>query len=681
MSAPPYQPGTPAPSAQHDPDPTRYLNAPPYPTDRQPGGPPLQSNAADDHQDTQQPTISQNDISDTDGSVLLGGEHRSSAYTNQLHSTYESSSPGYHAQAPVTNNLNIDPALLALGQGARQQPPVQQFNMHPGSQVTFAGSAFQQSFGGNAFQQSLITQGNQMMRLEGIEQPTNDADPMDEGAPMFDESTQIFSDNNSVLTKQDFDSIMSEFGLDSPISTYDFKPPAFGLDSFHDKSNDSRVLMPPPPLPSKALAHNIGNNLQVWTQRDIAHAAGFPDVSSSKFMPNGDDHSVGGTGAIQESSGHSRSSASPAKKRGRSSSDDSRSNVSIDNGGETSHRPPRSTAQRKRVRMSQSSATGSSSESQASSHMSRRESLLAADDSDFKVASGPLQGMSRDEAADLCIKRVNLNVSGADNVNEVKAESEKWIRAIMQSFDDPYNPTPKTKNVDPDGFQEWQKEHHALTMEVFRADSTNKLAEAIATHLYNQVVASHEKGFLVKSSGNSFRHDVLLNCKGRLESIIKALTGLTIIRYDLVTGARVHELVANPDAVFKRKEENKLENDRKKANKEAAEAAKATDKKKPTALTAKNLKAQTANKMKSDNDSSGQGKAAVVEEAIEESSSGSDDPPRPEDLASSTRDVATFITEPKPVNNSDAGGQGELRVVEPAVVNTYDDESSSGSDW
>ncbi|KAM0713115.1 hypothetical protein Q7P35_000567 [Cladosporium inversicolor] len=677
MSAPPYQQGTPAPSAQHDPDPARHLNAPPYPTDRQPGGPPLQSNAAD-HPNTQQHTVSQNNISDTEGPVLLGGEHRSSAYASQLHSTYESSSPGYHAQAPVTNNLNIDPALLALGQGARQQPPVQQFNMHPGSQVTFAGNAFQQSFGGNAFQQSLITQGNQMMRFEGIEQPTNDADQMDEGAPMFHESTQIFSENNSVLTKLDFDPTMPAYGLGSPLSSYDFEPPAFGLDSFRDKSNDSRVLMPPPPLPSKALAHNIGNkNFQVWTQRDIAHAVGFPDVSRSKFMPNGDDHSVGGTGAIQESSGHSRSSASPAKRRGRSSSDDGRSNVSIDNGDENSHRPPRSTAQRKRVRMSQSSATGSSSESQASSHMSRRESLLVADDSDFKVASGPLQGMSRDEAADLCIKRVDLNVSGADNVDEVKVESEKWIRAIMQAFDDPYNPTPKTKNVDSEKFQQWQKEHHALTTQVFRDDPTNKLAEAIATNLYNQVVASHEKGFLVKSSGNSFRHDVLLNCKGRLENIIKALTGLTIIRYDLVTGARVHELVANPDAVFKRKEENKLENDRKKANKAAADAAKATDKKKPSALTAKNLKAQAASKAKSGNKRVGQGESAV----FEESSSGSDDPPDSGALASSTRKVAPHITESKPVNDSEDGGQGELRVVEPAVVATYDDESSSGSDW
>lgn len=181
MSASPYQPNTPAPGAQNNPDPTRHLNAPPYPLpDQLRGRPARQFNAAD--QDTQQPTVSQNDAYETEGSVLFGGNHRSSNYPNQLHSTYDSSSSGYHAQGQVSNSLNVDPALLAMGQGVRPQPPIHQSNMHPGSQVTFAGNAFQQSFGGNAFQQSLITQGNQNMRVEGTEPAANDADQANEDA-------------------------------------------------------------------------------------------------------------------------------------------------------------------------------------------------------------------------------------------------------------------------------------------------------------------------------------------------------------------------------------------------------------------------------------------------------------------------------------------------------------------
>jgi endonuclease V-like protein UPF0215 family len=261
----------------------------------------------------------------------------------------------------------------------------------------------------------------------------------------------------------------------------------------------------------------------------------------------------------------------------------------------------------------------------------------------------------------------------------------------MQAFDDPYNQAPKTKNIKLEEFQRWQREHHALTMEMFEEDPTNRLAEAIATHLYNQVVDSHEKGSLVKSSGTSFIHDCNMKCKDRLEDIIKVLTGLTIIRYDLVTGARVHELVANPDAVFKRKEDNKQENDRKRVKKEAEDATKATDKKKTSAKKAKNGKTETNNKR------SGQSTSAIVEE----SSSGSNDHSDPEAVRPSTL-VANYITQPKPVNSvnddeSSSGPGDEGLAAEPkamassARVSTsatepqpakpvYDEESDSGPD-
>jgi endonuclease V-like protein UPF0215 family len=672
MSAPPYQPSTPAPSAHPDPDPTRHLNAPPYPPpDQQPGRHPLQFNAAD-RQGAQQTTVSQTDVYETQGPVLLGGNQPSSAIPNQLQSTYDSSSQGYHAQGQVTNSLNIDPALLALGQGARQQPAVPQLNFHAGAQVTFAAPAIQQSFAGNAFQQSLITQGNQNMRVEGTEPSANDADQMNEGAPMFEAPNHDFNDNNSFLSKYDLDTMT----------------PAYGLESFHKKPDDSHGLMLPPPLPFKALARNIGNNdYQVFAQQGGVHPTGFSDVFNADPMNSGDNHTVGGASAMQESIRDSRWSASSAKKRGRSSSDDGSSKVST----EGFHKPKRATTKRKRARTSQSTTSVSSSESQVPLSLSRRASLLAADDSDFKVASGPLQGMSRERAAEMCIKRVDLDFTGADNVDEVKAEREKWIHDIMQSFDDPYNPAPKTKNIDLEGFKQWQKEHHALTTEQFREDPTNMLAEAIATHLYNQVVDSHEKGSLVKSSGTSFIHDCNLKCKDRLEDIIKVLTGLTIIRYDLVTGARVHELVANPDAVFKRKEDNKQENDRKRVKKEAEDATKATDKKKTSAKKAKNGKTETNNKH------SGQSTSAIVEE----SSSGSNDHSDPEAVRPSTL-VANYITQPKPVNSvnddeSSSGPGDEGLAAEPeamassARVSTsatepqpakpvYDEESDSGPD-
>jgi hypothetical protein len=503
--------------------------------------------------------------------------------------------------------------------------------MHPGSQVTFAGNAFQQSFGPNAFQHSLITQGNQNMRLEGIEIPANNADQMNVDAHMFETSTHDFIGN----------SFLSKHGFDPTI-------PGYGPKSFDDKLKAS-ILMPPPPLPSKAVAHSpVNNDYVVFAQHGGAHPSPSPDVTSSELMINSGGHSIGGNITMQESSGELRASASQAKKRDRSSSDGGSSNVSIDGS-----KPRGPTTQRKRVRTSQSSGSSayvSSGESQVSISMSRRESLLAADDSDFKVASCPLQGMSPDEAAEMCIKRVNLNISGDDNVDEVKAERDNWLHAILQAFDAPYNNAPKTKNIDLEEFQRWQKEYHALTTEQLRQDPTYRLAEAIATHLYNQVVDSHKKGSLVKSSGNSFRHDEKLKCKARLENIIKAVTGLTIIRFDLVTGARVHELVANPDAVFKRKEENKLENDRKKVKKDAADAAKAKNTEKATALTQENVKTNASNIAKAGNKRRGKSKPAIVEED-EESNSKPDDSSDSEALPSSTRNVSTPVPEPDPVND------------------------------
>lgn len=536
----------------------------------------------------------------------------------------------------MANSLNIDPALLALGQGVSPQPPIHQFNMHPGSQVTFAGNAFQQSFGGNAFQQSLNTQGNQNMRVEGTEPPANNADQANEDAHMFDAST---SDDNTFLSKYEFAPTMPEYGLDS-------------LDS---KPDPSHGLMLPRPLPPKALVPDTGNiDYVVYAQRDIVHSAAPSDVFSPELMNSGEGHTVGGASAMEESGGYPRSNASPRKKRRRSSSDDGSSNFSIDNAGESFLSLHHIMSSSMRARITKPSPSFSSGESQLSISMSRRESLLAADYSGVKVAR-PRKGMSPKEAAERCFRRVRLNISGGDNVAEVKAEREKWLDAIMQVFDAPYNETPQAKNIDLQSFEHWQKEHHALTMEQFEEDPTDDLAEAVATYLYSQVVDGHEEGSLVESCGKSFKYDTKLNCKDRLEKIIKVLTGLTIIRFDVVTGARVNELVANPDAVFKRKEENKLENDRKKIKKEAAEAAKTTNKKKVSTLKVENGNAQNHNKR------SVQSKYAVVEDD-EESSSGSDDHSDPEDARPSAL-VAASITEPKsvdPINNDESSnGPGD----------------------
>ena len=645
MSVPPYQPDTPAPSGHHDPDLPIHLTAPPYPLNHQPpGGPTFLSNATD-HQTTHQPASSgQNVIS---GGTRVhnqhGGNRHTSANFDQLDRTYNFSSSGYHSQGQVTNSLNIDPALSPWRHDGRQQTPLHQFNMHPGSHVTFAG---------NSFQQSNITQGNQNLRVQGIEPLANDSDQKNEDNKRFEDFLNNSGDDDTFLSKHYHETTM----------------PADGLGSFHNKSMGT---MGPPPLPIKAVARNTGrNNFFVYTQRSSVNPASSPHASSPELMNSNDDQSVGGASATQESSGdahNSLSSTSQVKKRRRASSGDGSSGVSVEDGGE-SRKPQNSTTQRKRTRKSKSNTPVSS----IKSSLSRRESLLAADYSEVQVSAHPLKRMSHDEAAEKYIRREELDIDGDGNVEEVKAERDAWIRSIMQAFDAPYNQEPKTKKIPVAEFLRWQKEHHSLTMEKIQEGANNDLAEATATYLYGLVVEGHEKGSLIKSPGTSFNYNLKINCKDRLEKIIEVLERLAIIRYDLVCGARVHELVANPVAVFNRKEENKLENDKKKPAREAMLGRKAEEKamaegtaksdaglpvKTKAAAKAKNNTSKNGKKTKTDNKRGGKGKAPVTNDDNVSSNDVGEESNEfgSEILGSSARGGSSSVPESEPVKNEDAG--------------------------
>jgi hypothetical protein len=202
----------------------------------------------------------------------------------------------------------------------------------------------------------------------------------------------------------------------------------------------------------------------------------------------------------------------------------------------------------------------------ATEKVGRRESLVATDYSGVKVASDKIQDMSRKQAQKVYVRRVLLVLKTDDNVEEVKAERQKWIRGITDTFDAPYNDKPETKELLGEKlleFQRWQKEHYGVTVEELNKHIDSGLAEASATVLYYMVIDAHEKGSLIKSSGSAFKHDEKATCKDRMEKIIAVLKALTIVRKDLVFGDCLTELVANPGYVLKRKEENKKENDKK----------------------------------------------------------------------------------------------------------------------
>jgi hypothetical protein len=275
--------------------------------------------------------------------------------------------------------------------------------MHPGSQVTIAGNAFQQSF---------IMAGNQNLQLQGTEPSVNDGNQMTEDAQMFKDFLHEAGDNDSSPNRY----------------AYDQRMPAYGPNSFPNKSKDARGLMPPPLLPRGVARNTAGNDFLVFTEHGGAQPVTPSHASSSELMNSNDDQSVSGASAMQESSedAHgSLSSVSTRKKRGRSASDDGSSSGSMWTGADGFHRFPK----HRRAKKPKSDAAVKKEAPEAAS-MSRKQSLAAADYSNLKLGSTPLTGMSSKDAAEIYVRRVDLEVVGDDNFEEVKADRGKWLRAI-----------------------------------------------------------------------------------------------------------------------------------------------------------------------------------------------------------------------------------------------------------
>lgn len=604
MSAPPY-PNTSAPPAYGGRDP----NATNQPTPQPPG-------------------LGQNHIPpDTRGT------NRAGAQPNHVHSHNNCSShgtSGFNGPSSAANHLNIDPALLQPPHGGNPPRPASNVNnFFPGSRPVFHFQNQYQSGVSHLVQSPPSLPGNE-------DQATADA----RLAEFEREFTHIDSDAS-----------------DSSPNENVYKPmtPADGANPSHMNSKSTYDAQPLSQIDMIAGTERDNNPMVNFQQNGGYHAA-LPQTPYYGHMNNTDDHDASAAQESIEAADDARPILSMANKRRRPAQDDGSSIGSFDRASEglreaqlpdtqTRRKPAKRAKTTTPVASIEVEETMQSSTAQATikaqnqrlpaaQKMSRRQSLAVADYSGVKVATDELQGMTYEEAQDVYVRRISLRIKGDDNVDEVKAEPGKWIRAIMETFDAPYNEIPEMKNYKEENFPEfnrWQKEHHALTMEILQNSRTPNLAEATATVIYYDVVDAHEKGTLIESSGMSFTHELELTCKARLERIIGVLKALTIIRRDIVLGSRLNELVAGPGSVLKRKEENKQENDKKadkktaakkakdevKAEKKAREDTEAPDEDLAADKKAKDEKKKapkkTKAKAKSDNKRGGKGKAAVVE--------------------------------------------------------------------
>ena len=184
-------------------------------------------------------------------------------------------------------------------------------------------------------------------------------------------------------------------------------------------------------------------------------------------------------------------------------------------------------------------------------------------ESDEEVYLGPtnfgqgvLHDLSIEEAEECFIKREPLLCDKKDDVDDVVANKEGWIRALMSSFDKPYSPTPVSGRVI-EGFAIHQEKYYQKMMDEIDGDESGMIVEAAATLVYNRVVESHQTKSLVKGGG-SLACSKKMICSDRLTRCITAIEKLAKIRYDVIKNSHIIELVANPGGLMKRKEDCKL---------------------------------------------------------------------------------------------------------------------------
>lgn len=177
--------------------------------------------------------------------------------------------------------------------------------------------------------------------------------------------------------------------------------------------------------------------------------------------------------------------------------------------------PTQPTAQAKK---SSKSATKKSSKAEAkkssNKNPTRRHSVATFAGTDFKFGKPTLENMSREDAEWARRVRLELTLDGEDDdIDAIKADSAKWIRAIIDAFDKPYNQKPTGKKFGEDlipEYQRWQQENYCTAAQTVANHESGNLAEASATVIFWMVIEAHERGAIQQSSGKTFQHNTNL---------------------------------------------------------------------------------------------------------------------------------------------------------------------------
>lgn len=484
--------------------------------------------------------------------------------SRDVHVHHSSYVPMYGA----ITNTNIDPSLLQATQGAHSSAAAQHFSFSPGSQANFS---IQHNAGNGALHQpsyqAPVEFGTEAEKqaFDEFEKEVTNVDSDDEGDSSSKEdlaeklavvanSPRNFSPYPGLRQQQPSQMLCDAAQLQSispssyqGLSSYQGQQPATTTkDSFLPPAYPSHLQQSSTPMPNTLSLPAFYSSCQqqpmykntpfapnVLPQHDAPSHAANPQTFEHVFAASTGGQSGGNIQRSQETVAQTPTALPPVKKRQRSKISDS------------------------------SDASCGKSSGVATPKVKRAKTKKSDEPIDLSPTNfgqGVLTNMSNEDAEDHFKKRTPMVFDNEDDdIDDVMAHREHWIRAIMSAFDKPYSPTPTLQSFKHhvENFGPWQEKQYQEAMKEISKDKTGKLVEAVATVVYSRVVRSHQANGLEQGC-QSLICNRSLKCSARLEKCIEAIEKLAIIRHDVVKNRRIVELVANPGHLMKRKEDNKF---------------------------------------------------------------------------------------------------------------------------
>jgi hypothetical protein len=446
------------------------------------------------------------------------------------------------------NNISIDPAMQQHQQVANPQSATQHFNFSPGSYATFTA----QHNSGN-----LHNSGNGAPHQSTYQPPIEDDletgeeayyTTMGDFGNFFDTPGGEGDSSSRVFAEK------SAMGVNGSQNTFSYlgMPPQQPHEPAHDTTQplsyqgQPSALMPGSPYPpphysstrqqssmsmvngplipqsheQQPMHYNIAHAPNVSTQHDASSYAACPRAFEHVPANGTSDRSGGNTQGNQESMPQTQPKPPGTKKR----------RISKVSGGRAA------------------SSSGTPKKKRATA--TKRKPL---DYVPTNFGQGVYTGMSAEAAEERLEKMVWLNLDGPDDVEDVAAHREAWIRSIMSSFDRPYSATPVVEDFGDllHRFKPWQDDQYSSAMKVIKEDKIGNLVEAVATSIYSKIISSHTLQIL-NHGGDTFHCDPTLKCSKRLSGCIEAIEKLAIIRQDVIKNLRIAELISNPAWIMRR---------------------------------------------------------------------------------------------------------------------------------